>query len=139
MVRKKLSKIHLLMNNDDKKDRQKTKHLHVYLNIELSIYLQVLAQTKEHRIRVLTNAKKELYVWRTKVEKIKAIYHTLNMFNFDVSHNSLIAEGWTPVIALEKVQAALEHGKVILTLILSKLLVHKFSSVYVCVCVFLLF
>lgn len=71
----------------------------------------VLAQTKEHRIRVLTNAKKELYMWQTKVEKIKAIYHTLNMFNFDVSHNSLIAEGWTPVIALEKVQAALEHGK----------------------------
>lgn len=71
----------------------------------------VLHQTKDHRHRVLTGAKKELYVWRTKVEKIKAIYHTLNMFNFDVSHNSLIAECWTPVMALGQVHAALQHGK----------------------------
>ncbi|CAI9716455.1 V-type proton ATPase 116 kDa subunit a1 [Octopus vulgaris] len=93
---------------DTAQDRQETLTGVTNRLLDLNI---VLAQTKEHRIRVLTNAKKELYVWRTKVEKIKAIYHTLNMFNFDVSHNSLIAEGWTPVIALEKVQAALEHGK----------------------------
>ncbi|GAB1597564.1 V-type proton ATPase 116 kDa subunit a-like [Argonauta hians] len=93
---------------DTAQDRQET--LSGVSNRLLDLKI-VLAQTNEHRIRVLTNAKKELYLWRTKVEKIKAIYHTLNMFNFDVSHNSLIAEGWTPVIALEKVQAALEHGK----------------------------
>lgn len=71
----------------------------------------VLNQTKDHRLRVLTGAKKELYIWSTKVEKIKAIYHTLNMFNFDVSHNSLIAECWTPVMALGQVHAALQQGK----------------------------
>lgn len=50
-----------------------------------------------------------------KVEKIKAIYHTLNMFNFDVSQNSLIAECWCPVNALDDIRAALKTGEVSMT------------------------
>ncbi|XP_048248409.1 V-type proton ATPase 116 kDa subunit a1-like isoform X5 [Haliotis rufescens] len=71
----------------------------------------VLNQTQDHRHRVLVGAQKEVRTWIIKVEKIKAIYHTLNMFNFDVSHNSLIAEGWCPVRALEDVQMALKQGE----------------------------
>ncbi|XP_067672804.1 V-type proton ATPase 116 kDa subunit a1-like isoform X4 [Haliotis asinina] len=71
----------------------------------------VLNQTQDHRHRVLVGAQKEIRTWIIKVEKIKAIYHTLNMFNFDVSHNSLIAEGWCPVRALEDVQMALKQGE----------------------------
>lgn len=70
----------------------------------------VLHQTEDHRHRVLANCLKEIRNWIIKVKKIKAIYHTLNMCNFDVSHNSLIAECWTPVSALESVQQALSHG-----------------------------
>ncbi|XP_022319624.2 V-type proton ATPase 116 kDa subunit a 1-like isoform X2 [Crassostrea virginica] len=70
----------------------------------------VLNQTKDHRLRVLMSAQKELRTWIIKVKKIKAIYHTLNMCNFDVSHNSLIAECWTPVSGLEEIQQALKHG-----------------------------
>lgn len=34
------------------------------------------------------------------------------MCNFDLSHNSLIAECWCPVMALEDVQRGLRHGTV---------------------------
>lgn len=74
--------------------------------------LQVLHQTEDHRKRVLMSAQKEIRPWIIKVKKIKAIYHTLNMCNFDVSHNSLIAECWTPVSGLEEIQSALKHGTV---------------------------
>ncbi|XP_069125133.1 V-type proton ATPase 116 kDa subunit a1-like isoform X4 [Argopecten irradians] len=70
----------------------------------------VLYQTEEHRRRVLASAQKEIRQWVIKVKKIKAIYHTLNLCNFDLSHNSLIAECWCPVVALEDVQRALRHG-----------------------------
>ncbi|XP_021350639.1 V-type proton ATPase 116 kDa subunit a-like isoform X7 [Mizuhopecten yessoensis] len=70
----------------------------------------VLYQTEEHRRRVLASAQKEIRLWVIKVKKIKAIYHTLNLCNFDLSHNSLIAECWCPVMALEDVQMALRHG-----------------------------
>ncbi|XP_061191407.1 V-type proton ATPase 116 kDa subunit a1-like isoform X2 [Saccostrea echinata] len=70
----------------------------------------VLHQTEDHRKRVLMSAQKEIRPWIIKVKKIKAIYHTLNMCNFDVSHNSLIAECWTPVSGLEEIQRALKHG-----------------------------
>ncbi|XP_060600328.1 V-type proton ATPase 116 kDa subunit a 1-like isoform X2 [Ruditapes philippinarum] len=71
----------------------------------------VLKQTKEHRYRVLLNAQKEIHNWIIKVKKIKAIYHTLNMCNFDFSRNNLIAECWAPVKVLEEVQSALRHGQ----------------------------
>ena len=69
-------------------------------------------QTKDHRNRVLLGVQKEISAWIIKVKKIKAIYHTLNMCNFDLSHNSLIAECWCPVMALEEVQTGLRHGTV---------------------------
>lgn len=72
----------------------------------------MLHQTEDHRKRVLMSAQKEIRPWIIKVKKIKAIYHTLNMCNFDVSHNSLIAECWTPVSGLEEIQSALKHGTV---------------------------
>ncbi|ESO84217.1 hypothetical protein LOTGIDRAFT_108161 [Lottia gigantea] len=71
----------------------------------------VLNQTEDHRRRVLVGAQKEIRNWIIKVEKIKAIYHTLNMFSFDISHNSLIAEGWCPVQSLEEVRRVLKEGE----------------------------
>lgn len=71
----------------------------------------VLKQTMDHRHRVLLKTQNEIHNWIIKVKKIKAIYHTLNMCNFDVSHNSLIAECWAPVKTLNEVQAALQHGQ----------------------------
>ncbi|XP_077993119.1 V-type proton ATPase 116 kDa subunit a 1-like isoform X2 [Glandiceps talaboti] len=70
----------------------------------------VLGQTQDHRHRVLASAAKNLKVWFIKVGKIKAIYHTLNLFNLDVTQKCLIAECWCPVSDLESIQQALRRG-----------------------------
>ncbi|XP_059150243.1 V-type proton ATPase 116 kDa subunit a 1-like isoform X2 [Physella acuta] len=70
----------------------------------------VLGQTQDHRHRVLVAAAKNIKVWSIKVRKIKAIYHTLNMFNLDVTQKCLIAECWCPVSDLDRIQQALRRG-----------------------------
>ncbi|XP_052263356.1 V-type proton ATPase 116 kDa subunit a 1-like isoform X2 [Dreissena polymorpha] len=81
------------------------------VNTRLEDLTIVLKQTKDHRHRVLVSAQKEIHNWIIKVKKIKAIYHTLNMCNFEHSRNNLIAECWTPVKVLDQVQDALRHGQ----------------------------
>ncbi|XP_050407626.1 V-type proton ATPase 116 kDa subunit a 1 isoform X2 [Patella vulgata] len=70
----------------------------------------VLGQTGDHRHRVLVAAAKNIKVWFIKVRKIKAIYHTLNMFNLDVTQKCLIAECWCPCADLDRIQQALQRG-----------------------------
>lgn len=70
----------------------------------------VLGQTQDHRHRVLVAAAKNLKNWFIKVRKIKAIYHTLNLFNLDVTQKCLIAECWVPVLDMESIQMALRRG-----------------------------
>ncbi|KAL4229509.1 Unc-32p [Mactra antiquata] len=70
----------------------------------------VLGQTQDHRHRLLVAAAKNIKVWFIKVRKIKAIYHTLNMFNLDVTQKCLIAECWCPVADLDRIQQALHRG-----------------------------
>lgn len=57
-------------------------------------------------------AARNVRTWLTKVRKIKAIYHTLNLFNLDVTQKCLIAECWCPVTELERIQFALKRGSV---------------------------
>jgi V-type H+-transporting ATPase subunit a len=70
----------------------------------------VLNQTSDHRQRVLVSVAKELPRWKIMVTKMKAIYHTLNLFNMDVSKKCLIGECWAPVKDLPSVQKALSDG-----------------------------
>lgn len=70
----------------------------------------VLHQTQDHRHRVLVAASKNVRMWLTKVRKIKSIYHTLNLFNLDVTQKCLIAECWCPVADLDRIQLALKRG-----------------------------
>lgn len=86
-------------------------------------YLQVLGQTQDHRHRVLVAAAKNIKNWFIKVRKIKAIYHTLNLFNLDVTQKCLIAECWVPVLDIETIQLALRRGTV-------KLIYINQSNVY---------
>lgn len=72
----------------------------------------VLNQTQDHRQRVLVNVAKELQNWSVMVRKMKAIYHTLNLFNMDVTKKCLIGECWMPVKDLPIVQQALSDGSV---------------------------
>ncbi|KAF5289211.1 hypothetical protein FQR65_LT00099 [Abscondita terminalis] len=70
----------------------------------------VLNQTQDHRQRVLTSVAKELQNWSVMVRKMKAIYHTLNLFNMDVTKKCLIGECWLPVKNRDIVQQALSDG-----------------------------
>eukprot|EP00731_Ephydatia_muelleri_P034535 Em0064g17a len=47
---------------------------------------------------------------RTNVTKMKAVFHTLNMFNLDVTRQCLISECWCPVQDLPHIQLALRRG-----------------------------
>lgn len=70
----------------------------------------VLNQTQDHRTRVLNNVAKDIPRWSIMVKKMKAIYHTMNLFNMDVTKKCLIGECWVPVPDLPKVQKALTDG-----------------------------
>ncbi|XP_057292954.1 V-type proton ATPase 116 kDa subunit a 1-like isoform X2 [Hydractinia symbiolongicarpus] len=70
----------------------------------------VINQTQEHRHRLLQTIAKNISVWFIKVRKIKAIYHTMNMFNLDVTQKCLIAECWAPVADLDTIQSSLRRG-----------------------------
>ncbi|XP_076042466.1 V-type ATPase subunit a family protein Vha100-1 isoform X2 [Oratosquilla oratoria] len=70
----------------------------------------VLTQTTDHRHRVLAAAAKHLRTWFIKVHKIKAIYHTLNLFNLDVTNKCLIAECWLPTYDMGCISEALRKG-----------------------------
>ncbi len=80
--------------------------------LPLCCVFQVLNQTEDHRQRVLQAAAKTVRVWFIKVRKMKAIYHTLNLCNIDVTQKCLIAEIWCPVSDLDSIQFALRRGTV---------------------------
>lgn len=61
---------------------------------------------------MLVAAAKNIKNWFVKVRKIKAIYHTLNLFNLDVTQKCLIAECWVPALDMEAIQLALRRGTV---------------------------
>ncbi|GBP50419.1 Probable V-type proton ATPase 116 kDa subunit a [Eumeta japonica] len=86
------------------------RHLPFYPAVSCDAFQIVLGQTQDHRHRVLVAAAKNIKNWFVKVRKIKAIYHTLNLFNLDVTQKCLIAECWVPALDLETIQLALRRG-----------------------------
>ncbi|PXF44378.1 V-type proton ATPase subunit a2 [Gracilariopsis chorda] len=71
----------------------------------------VISTTTEQRRTILSEIAKELPLWDEKVRREKAIYHTLNMLNFDTSNALFIAEVWAPTFSLEDVRTALNAGR----------------------------
>lgn len=70
----------------------------------------VLERGIELRQRVLNRIAKNIYGWTQKVQREKAIYHTMNYFNYDVGHKCLIAEGWCPTNAINDIHQALRRA-----------------------------
>jgi V-type H+-transporting ATPase subunit a len=68
---------------------------------------QVISRSQKHRRQVYADIAKHLPAWKEKVIKEKAIYDSMNKFNYDVGRKCLIAEGWCPKNATEKVVGAL--------------------------------
>ncbi len=80
------------------------------VNTRLEDLSTVLKQTEDHRHRLLLTGARNLRNWYTKVRKIKAIYHCLNLFSFDVTQKALVAECWMPEHDIPVIQAALQRG-----------------------------
>jgi V-type H+-transporting ATPase subunit a len=80
----------------------------------------VLRQTQDHRQRILIETSRTVRTWIIKVRKIKAIYHTMNMFNNDAARKSFIAECWAPLSQLDTIQLALRKGSVSFFFLLSE-------------------
>ncbi|XP_059812467.1 V-type proton ATPase 116 kDa subunit a 1 isoform X2 [Hemitrygon akajei] len=89
---------------------QERKEMLAGVNTRIDDLQMVLNQTEDHRQRVLQAASKSIRVWFIKVRKMKAIYHTLNLCNIDVTQKCLIAEVWCPVSDLDSIQFALRRG-----------------------------
>lgn len=71
----------------------------------------VISTTEEHRRAILAAIAEDLPMWDEKIRREKAVYHTLNMLNFDTSNALFIAEVWAPSYALEDVRTALNAGR----------------------------
>nr|XP_025147387.1 V-type proton ATPase 116 kDa subunit a isoform X3 [Bubalus bubalis] len=70
----------------------------------------VLTQTESHRQSLLQEAAANWHSWVIKVQKMKAIYHILNMCNIDITQQCVIAEIWFPVADTVRIRRALEQG-----------------------------
>ncbi|KAJ2781422.1 H(+)-transporting V0 sector ATPase subunit a [Coemansia javaensis] len=68
---------------------------------------QTLQNNAAARANELTGVSEQINTWFTVVRKEKAIYHTLNLFNYDANRNCLIAEGWCATSDIPAIQSAL--------------------------------
>jgi V-type H+-transporting ATPase subunit a len=72
----------------------------------------VLYNTGLNRRSELLRIGENLARWQDVVRKEKAIYETMNLFNYDVRRKTLVAEGWVPLRDLPMIQMALRHATV---------------------------
>lgn len=66
----------------------------------------VLSQSLALRKSLLVSSSENLKTWFYKVKKMKAIYHTMNMFSYD--QRSIIAECWIPDSEIPRIRDALD-------------------------------
>jgi vacuolar-type H+-ATPase subunit I/STV1 len=70
----------------------------------------VLRSTNDYRRNKLRSVAGLVDVWDAHVKREKAVFHTLNLFNYDVTNKCLIAEGWCATSMLPEVREALRRG-----------------------------
>lgn len=70
----------------------------------------VLEKSIGRRKTVLLGVVAYIKDWNAQIVKEKAIYHIMNLFNYDAGRQCLIAEGWCPLNDIEKVQDALKRA-----------------------------
>lgn len=72
----------------------------------------VLYNTGLNRRSELLTIGENLARWQDVVRKERAIYETMNLFNYDVRRKTLVAEGWCPTRDMTMIQLALRHATV---------------------------
>ncbi|TDG49055.1 hypothetical protein AWZ03_004540 [Drosophila navojoa] len=84
------------------------------VRVRLDDLTVIINQTEDHRSCVLKAIKKQLPSWTAMVKKMKAIYHTLNLFNVDLGSKCMIGECWVPERDLEEVETVLSEASLAL-------------------------
>lgn len=97
-----------LYSIDDTADKRRDALLDITSRIE--DLNSVLTNTNQTRRSELLDIAENLAAWTTIVRKEKAIYHTMNLFNYDINRKCLIAEGWTATNDIPLVQHALKDA-----------------------------
>ncbi|PNH05344.1 Vacuolar proton ATPase a3 [Tetrabaena socialis] len=89
---------------------------------------------ERHRKALLQSIAADLEGWATLVRREKAVYHTLNKMNVDVTSKVLVAEAWVPVVAKVDVQRALrtsaENSSTQLQVIMQPVVTHDPPPTY---------
>ncbi len=76
------------------------------VNSRLEELQTVLDQSLNLRKSLLLNASSNINTWFCKIKKMKAIYHTMNMFKYD--QKSVIAECWIPANEADRIRDVLD-------------------------------
>eukprot|EP00188_Purpureofilum_apyrenoidigerum_P002961 Plantae.Rhodophyta-Purpureofilum_apyrenoidigerum.ctg30035.p1 GENE.Plantae.Rhodophyta-Purpureofilum_apyrenoidigerum.ctg30035~~Plantae.Rhodophyta-Purpureofilum_apyrenoidigerum.ctg30035.p1 ORF type:complete len:886 (-),score=191.27 Plantae.Rhodophyta-Purpureofilum_apyrenoidigerum.ctg30035:108-2441(-) len=71
----------------------------------------IMATTARQKVETLSEIAARLPLWSEKVFREKAVFHTLNLLNYDTSHKLFIGEGWCPANRIEDVRTALDEAK----------------------------
>ncbi|KAG2171280.1 hypothetical protein INT43_002902 [Umbelopsis isabellina] len=90
---------------DESPDKRRDELLEVTSRIE--DLNNVLSNTNQTRRTELIKVAENLTAWFTIVRKEKAIYHAMNLFNYDATRKCLIAEGWCATSDIPVIQNAL--------------------------------
>ncbi|KAJ3096820.1 H(+)-transporting V0 sector ATPase subunit a [Phlyctochytrium bullatum] len=77
------------------------------VNARIGDLRNILDNTSHQRRAELLKAAEFWDSWSITVKKEKAIYHTMNSFNYDQSRKALIAEGWCPTASQNTIRYAL--------------------------------
>lgn len=91
-------------------DPQKRKDMISEVNRRLMELEKILISTKDHRLSNLARVAEKLYTWKAQVVKIKAVYFSLNMFEFESARRSLLATCWLPANRLSEIHEAIARG-----------------------------
>ena len=91
---------------------QEREELRLQVRQRLSDLNSVLERSRLHSEALLSQVAGKLETWKLQVLREKSIYHAMNLFNYDVGRKCLIAEGWCPAEATDRVQLALRAANV---------------------------
>lgn len=80
------------------------------VNQRLDELKTVLDQSLSLRKTLLISAAQNVRTWFAQAKKMKAIYHTMNMFKYD--QKSTIAECWAPTSEITKIRDSLDKESV---------------------------
>ena len=84
--------------------KEQRRELARQVNERLTDMDNVMGRTHDYRKRIFTDIAVQIDSWQTMVKQQKAVFHTMNLFNWDVTSKALIAEGWCPTLDLPQLR-----------------------------------